>query len=1105
LKPIAAFVSAAAGARLADARRLVLAVEPPVLIVGASRAAADEFALAIAADKGATFGVTRASVAELVSKLALPALSKQGLTPTAPLSDEAVAARVADDLANRQALQYFTPVARMPGFPRALSRTIGELRMAGVAPSRLTGHAANDDLRALLERAIEERQRAGAVDYAALLHTATAELLAHPQLLADKTVVLLDIAIGSKAEGAFIDAVITAAAAAIVTVPAGDAPTAASLGLHAPVASASAREMSGELRRDLAEGGPAAPAAPALARLQSYLFSPEPPPRGVEDETVVVFSAPGEGREAIEIARRLLREAARGVPFDQMAVLLRAPQTYLGVLEHALERAGIPAWFHRGTRRPDPAGRALLALLACADEELSARRFAEYVSLGQVPLTEAGNADLWSPPAEELVEALLPPEERAEDVQPEEEADAATARGETERDIAGTLRAPWRWEDLIVEAAVIGRLDRWQRRLRGLEHEYDRRLREAGSDDPDASRVRALARDREQLRALRAFAEPVLAGMADWPEAQRWGDWLRALESLAPRVIAKPERVLRVLRELAPLSAIGPVRLREVRDVLTPRLSTLTHEPPRRRHGRVFVGTPAAARGRTFRVVFIPGLAERMFPQKIREDSLLPDRRRIAADPALATQTDRGDAERLQLILAVGAAAERLYVSFPRVELNESRPRVPSFYVLEIARAIEGRIPDARAIAERAFHAGGSRLAWPAPPVAADAIDEFEHDLSTLGGLLADRTDAVKGRARYLYEMSPELQRSLTSRWRRWQWKKWDPADGLVHATDMTRAALHAERPGQRPYSLTALQRFSACPYQFLMAAVYRLAPLEEPAPLQRLDPLTRGDLFHQFQAAAMRRLQSEGLLPLSADVLPRAQQLLTESIRAIEEIERDRLSPAIDRVWKDELASMTGDLRVWLEKLADEGAEWTPERFEFSFGLADLDGRDARSRLEPAVVDGRFNLRGSIDMIERHRKTGFLRVTDHKTGRNRTREGQTIVDGGRILQPVLYGLALQALEPEQTVFSGRLFYCTHAGDYRSYEIPLMGEAPALGREVLAIIDRAIERGTLAARPAPDACTYCDFQVVCGRREVARTRDKDAALFADLDALRKMP
>lgn len=1085
MKNVTSFVAAAGARRLAEARAHVLALEPPVLVIGASRAAADEFALSLTLEKGATFGVTRVSIAELVSRLALPALAKKGLTPTAPLSDEAVAARVADDLVNREQLGYFEPVARMPGFPRALSRTLAELRMAGVAATQLDGHEANEDLRALLDSAVEERRKAGAVDYATLLETATAELIANPSSLADRTVVLLDIAIGTKREEAFAKAVINSAAAAVITAPSSDTRTLETLGL-------------GAAEHHHGEGN-------ALDRLQRFLFSSAAPPAGVADDSVVLFSAPGEGREAIEIARRILAEAERGVPFDQMAVLLRAPQTYLGVLEHALERAGVPAWFHRGTRRPDPAGRALLALLACADEELSARRFAEYVSLGQVPLNEAGNADLWSPPADDLVDAMLAPEDRAEDVQPEEEIRAAAMRGETDRDIAGTLRAPWRWEDLIVEAAVIGRLERWQRRLKGLEYEYDRRVREAASEDPDASLVRALTRDREQLRALRAFAEPILAEMADWPESQKWGDWLSALERLAPRVIAKPERVLRVLRELAPLSAIGPVHLREVRDVLTPRLSTLTHEPPRRRHGRVFVGTPGAARGRAFSVVFVPGLAERMFPQKVREDSLLPDQRRAATDAALATQPRRTADERLQLTLAVGAAAERLYVSFPRVEINESRPRVPSFYVLEIVRAIEGRIPDAKSIGDRAFAAGGSKLAWPAPSDPNDAIDEFEHDLSTLGGLLGDRSEAVRGRARYLYEMSAELQRSLTSRWKRWQSRKWDPADGLVQSTDMTRAALAAQRLGARPYSLTALQKFSSCPYQFLMAAVYRLAPLEEPAPLQRIDPLTRGDLFHQFQAATLRRLQQDGLLPLAADLLPRAQQILTHAIRGIEDVEKDRLSPAIDRVWKDEMASMTGDLRLWLEKLADEGAEWTPERFEFSFGLADTLGRDERSRPEPALVADRFKLRGSIDMIERHRTTGFLRITDHKTGRNRTREGQTIVDGGKILQPVLYGLALKALEPDQTVFSGRLFYCTTAGDFKSYEIPLMGEAPQRGIEVLEIIDRAIDRGTLGPRPADKACDYCDFLVVCGRREQSRTRAKDAALFADLDELRKMP
>jgi RecB family exonuclease len=503
-------------------------------------------------------------------------------------------------------------------------------------------------------------------------------------------------------------------------------------------------------------------------------------------------------------------------------------------------------------------------------------------------------------------------------------------------------------------------------------------------------------------------------------------------------------------------------------------------------------------------VVFVPGLAERMFPQKIREDSLLPDHRREDLGDELATQPRRAADERLQLTLAVGAASQRLYVSYPRVELNESRPRVSSFYVLDIIRAIEGRIPPLGDLADRAFKSGAATLAWPAPKDAASAIDDFEHDLSTMGALLATKSESVKGRARYLYELSPELRRSLTSRWLRWH-KRWDPADGIMRPAESIQPALAAQRLSARPYSLTALQRYSACPYQFLMAAIYRLAPLELPAPLQKMDPLTRGDLFHQMQASALRALQADGLLPLSAENLPAAQQRLTAAIREVHDREYDRLSPAIDRVWQDEITAMSADLRVWLEKLADEGAEWTPERFEFSFGLPDMDGRDAHSTPDPAVIEGRFKLRGSIDMIERHRKTNFLRVTDHKTGKNRTKSGQTIVEGGRVLQPVIYGLALKALFPEETVFSGRLFFCTTAGGFTPYEIPLMGDAPKRGLEVLEIVDRAIENGALAAKPAADMCQWCDFQVVCGRDEERRTRRKDPKLFADLDAMRKMP
>ena len=60
----------------------------------------------------------------------------------------------------------------------------------------------------------------------------------------------------------------------------------------------------------------------------------------------------------------------------------------------------------------------------------------------------------------------------------------------------------------------------------------------------------------------------------------------------------------------------------------------------------------------------------------------------------LTLQEDRAELERLLLRFAVGAATERLYVSFPRIETAEARARVPSFYALEIMRAVTGRVPD---------------------------------------------------------------------------------------------------------------------------------------------------------------------------------------------------------------------------------------------------------------------------------------------------------------------------------------------------------------------------------------------------------------------------
>ena len=191
--------------------------------------------------------------------------------------------------------------------------------------------------------------------------------------------------------------------------------------------------------------------------------------------------------------------------------------------------------------------------------------------------------------------------------------------------LAGTLRAPWKWEALLVESAVIGGSDRWTRRLNGLAEEYRLRIAELREDDPDSPRIPHFERELQNLEHLRAFVLPLVDAMSEWPDEATWGDWLKRLEGFAPRILRKPEHVLRVLADLRPMAAIGPVSLTEVRDVLADRLLSLEVEPPANRYGRVFVGSPHQARGRSFKVVFVPGLAERMFPQKLREDPLLLD------------------------------------------------------------------------------------------------------------------------------------------------------------------------------------------------------------------------------------------------------------------------------------------------------------------------------------------------------------------------------------------------------------------------------------------------------------------------------------------------
>jgi CRISPR/Cas system-associated exonuclease Cas4 (RecB family) len=952
----------------------------PVLVLANHRDAAAEVARAACAT--ALLDIRQHGFRDLVQELAEEPMARRALTPIGRIVREALAAQVAA----AADLTYLKPVAAFPGFPRALAATLEELRLNRVAPADLRDCGRSGPDLASLLAAYESALHANAfADHAHRVRLA----LDHARL-PETAVVVLDLVPRTTLEQELL----------------------ATLLRWARVAE--------DLR--LAAPAPALLPTPeppsALASLQRYLFSADPVPARPPDGSFDLFSTSGEALECVEIARRILHS---GVPFDDAAILLRGPERHQPLVVEALRRAGIPAHCAHGTAQPDPAGRAFLALLLCATENLSASRFAEYLSLGQM----------------------------REDEEP---------------------HTPAVWERLLVDAAVIGGPDRWRTRLQGLRREFAQRYRL----DPDP----ALERRAAALDNLGETALPIIDRLAALPSTALWGDWLDALAGIAEFTLRDPERVLELLDQLAPLSALGPVALSDILFVLSPRLTVLRPAPKEARYGRVWIGGIEESRGMTFRHVYVPGINEGLFPRPPAEDPLLWQAQR----QSLGIQLRADDAELLHV--AAACASERLTLSFSRLDLLTGRERVPSFYAFAAWRAAGGPDLDVRQFEARARAATETKIGWPAPHDPACAIDDAEFDLATLA-------PRAPGSGQYLKRLDRESAgravEALRVRWTRWH-KSWKAADGLL-IEEIGDDALKPHTLAARPWSPSSLQEYARCPYRFALQTVFGLRPAERPEAIQRLAPATRGEIYHEIQFQLLRDHPAD-----PADHLDAVADAVAAEWR-------DKLAPAIPQVWNSEIAALKADLHGWLDHRRETAADWTPIHAELSFGLPDPTGRDPHSRRDPVrILDGGVLLRGSIDLVERH-ASGILRVVDHKTGRPPDPRPD-MVGAGEVLQPALYALAAEQLLGEE-VAEGHLYYATVARNYEIVPIKLNQWTRHRAAQALKVIDDALRDGFLPAAPRKDACKGCDYLPICGPYEEERAALKDQTRLGPLKELRK--
>ena len=403
-----------AAVRTAAAVRFIegLGAGNPFLVVGASRHAADRLVHEAAEGRGRQggfFGAFRFGLFVLAQQLARPELAARELRTLTPAARLAAVVRIIHRARRAGQLGRFEAAAEGPGLAVRLASTFDELRLAGVTAEEVG--AAEESLGRLYGAYLETLAEVKLADRAETFESARRAITNGAGLPVGLPLLLLDVPLVDQTSRRFAAALAAATSEVFLTLPEGDRhteeaaralgaiplgtlpPGTLPLGTMPPGTLSPGALAPGTLPLSVAERDPGDTSQDdAVASAQRHLFATRRPDPGAGRRGLSVVAAPGTAAEAIEHARAFLAEAADGIPFDRMAVLLPEPANQASAFQEAFERAGIPAFFEAGARRPHPAGRAFLVLLDCAREGLSATRFAEYLSLGETPASRTDDA-----------------------------------------------------------------------------------------------------------------------------------------------------------------------------------------------------------------------------------------------------------------------------------------------------------------------------------------------------------------------------------------------------------------------------------------------------------------------------------------------------------------------------------------------------------------------------------------------------------------------------------------------------------------------------------------------------------------------------------------
>lgn len=323
---------------------------------------------------------------------------------------------------------------------------------------------------------------------------------------------------------------------------------------------------------------------------------------------------------------------------------------------------------------------------------------------------------------------------------------------------------------------------------------------------------------------------------------------------------------------------------------------------------------------------------------------------------------------------------------------------------------------------------------------------------------------------------------------------------------DESAAAL--QRLKEHTYSVTQLESYGVCPFQYFANRVLRLNVIKEVE--EELTPLERGGVLHEilFEFYLSRR---ERKLP----VLQRlGEREYAEAVRELLEIANRKLGELNipDIFWEIEKEKITGSanrkgiLREFLEMERSSTLTVAPRYFEVAFGPQVGSGRqiDPDLKYDQPISAGDVGLRGKIDRIDVGEN--IFRIVDYKTGK--TISGRKELDRGISLQLPIYLFAVEymlAAKTETPIEAAAGVYDVLRSpvqeklglgnnEYRDQAFTVKKSSRQIvndRKELTGVIAQAVRfvneyvdniaAGNFPVMPkAPElSCRHCNFQTIC--------------------------